>query len=282
MSITIQHVIDSIIATIPDAPLEDTVDTVKTGDPDQLVTGIATTFLATSAVIQKAVDFGANLIITHEPTFYEHLDGTEWLQDDPIYTAKRRLIDDHNIVIWRFHDYWHRHRPDGILTGVLQELGWKNEATEIPAENASPIRSMEDYFALAKPSLCFDLPPQPLRELALDLKRKLDIHQLRVVGNPDMICTRAGLLVGKIGGYFQIKLLQESDVDLLICGEINEWETCEYVRDALYHQHPQALIILGHANSEEPGMKYCAEWLQVMFPELRIAHIPAGDPFRYI
>ena len=128
MAMTIQDVIDTIIAAIPGAPLKNTVDVVKTGDPSQPVTGIVTTFLATYEVIQHAVERGANLIITHEPTFYSHRDEVEWLAGDPVYEAKRRLLDDHGIVVWRFHDYWHHHRPDGIMVGVLRQLRWEEYA----------------------------------------------------------------------------------------------------------------------------------------------------------
>ena len=87
---TIQEVIDAIIKEIPGGPLEDTVDTVKIGDSSQSVRGIVTTFLATHEVIERAVELGANLIITHEPTFYGHRDETDWLEDDPVYEAKAR------------------------------------------------------------------------------------------------------------------------------------------------------------------------------------------------
>jgi putative NIF3 family GTP cyclohydrolase 1 type 2 len=49
---------------------------------------------ASESVIEQAIAKGANLIIVHEPTFYNHLDETAWLVHDPIYQAKRRLIDD--------------------------------------------------------------------------------------------------------------------------------------------------------------------------------------------
>ena len=41
----------------------------------------------------------------------------------------------------------------------------------------------------------------------------------------------------------------------------------------------KALIILGHANSEEAGMKYCGTWLRRLVTEVPIKFIPAGDPF---
>lgn len=280
---TIQDVIDIIIAAIPGAPLEGTIDTIKTGDPSQVVKGIVTTFLATTEVIENAIELGANLIITHEPTFYEHLDETEWLADDPVYKAKRRLIDEHHIVIWRFHDYWHMHRPDGVLTGVLKALAWENQTDAATgAAVNTPLESSEDYFAVLKASCHINIAPISLLDLAALFKEKLDIQRVRVVGSPDLICTRVALLVGKVEGKLQIALLGQDDVNVLVCGEINEWETSEYVRDAVHLRQEKGLIILGHANSEEAGMKWCADWLRPRLPGVSVTHLPAGDPFRFV
>jgi hypothetical protein len=72
MAITMRQAIDAILAAVPGAPFADTVDVFKAGDPEQPVTGIATTFLATYDVIDRAAQLGANLIIAHEPVFYAH------------------------------------------------------------------------------------------------------------------------------------------------------------------------------------------------------------------
>src|SRR5436309_852781 len=55
----------------------ETVDTFKAGNPDTPVTGIAVTMMATLDVLERAAGSGKNLIITHEPTFYNHLDTTD-------------------------------------------------------------------------------------------------------------------------------------------------------------------------------------------------------------
>ena len=47
---------------------------------------------ATVEVVQKAIAAGANFIIAHEPTFYNHADDTEWLQHDAVYNYKRDLL----------------------------------------------------------------------------------------------------------------------------------------------------------------------------------------------
>jgi putative NIF3 family GTP cyclohydrolase 1 type 2 len=263
MRITIQEVIDLIVRSVPGAPTAGSVDVIKAGDPAQPVNGVVTTFLATHEVLQRAVDLGANLVITHEPTFYNHLDEVDWLADDSVYAAKRRFIDEHHLVIWRFHDYWHMHRPDGILTGTIRALGWN------------------DYANVDNPRL-YDIPPTPLDALATSLKEKLGIHTVRVVGRPDLVCKRAFLALGAMDGKRQIHLLGQPGTDVLICGEINEWEASEYARDATYLGQPKALIILGHANSEEAGMSWLVDWLHPRLPDVPITHVPAGDPFRFL
>lgn len=263
MTPTIQNVIQTILSTVPDAPLKGTVDTFKTGDPSQEVTGIVTTFLANREVIEMAKAMGANLIITHEPIFYNHLDRTGWLKKDDVYKSKRKYIDENNIVIWRFHDHWHMHHPDGITTGFLKEMGW------------------ESYANPEKEYLCA-IPPMTLSELVVTIKDKLHIKMVRVTGNPDMICRKAGLMLGAAPGKWQINLLSQADIDVLICGESSEWETCEYIRDAAFIGKEQALVVIGHANSEEWGMRWLVEWLHAKIPGVLIAHVPTKDPFHFM
>jgi putative NIF3 family GTP cyclohydrolase 1 type 2 len=259
--LTIQDVIDTILAEIPGGPIQDTVDTVKSGDSDQPVTGIVTTFLASMAVIRRAVELGANFIITHEPTFYNHLDEVEDLEGDPVYEAKRALLDDNGIVVWRFHDHWHRYRPDGIMTGVVQALGW--------ADYADP-----DDWPL------FMLPETTVGALARSLKDSLAIEAVRVVGDLAMPCSHVALMPGAPPAPWQMKVLGRDEVDVLVTGEVAEWETSEYARDAVLQGRKKALIVLGHAKSEEPGMDYLASWLGDRVDGVEITHVPVGDAFQ--
>jgi putative NIF3 family GTP cyclohydrolase 1 type 2 len=63
-------------------------DTFKAGDPNTEVKGIATTFMATLDLIQRAFAAGMNFVITHEPTFWDDHDAVKDLTDDPIYKYK--------------------------------------------------------------------------------------------------------------------------------------------------------------------------------------------------
>lgn len=66
---------------------------------------------------------------------------------------------------------------------------------------------------------------------------------------------------------------------MLVAGESSEWETVEYVRDAMLEGRHKALILLGHDTSEEIGMENCARWLKIVFPGLKVDYVPAGEPY---
>ncbi len=258
---TIQQVIDLILTTIPEAPFKETVDTIKSGDGGHEVKGIVTTMFATVDVITKAASLGANFIIAHEPTFYNHRDETAWLENDQVFQYKSNLLKKHNIVVWRFHDYWHTHKPDGVQMGVLTKLSW------------------EKYFNPENPRMVV-LPSVTLGNLITHAKKSLGIRQVRFIGDLNQSCTRIALLPGAAGGRSQIMLLQKEKPDVLIVGEISEWETAEYIRDAQSMKLPMSLVVLGHAESEEPGMSWLVNWLQPKLADVKVTHIPSHYPFK--
>ena len=257
---TARQVVEKIKLQIGAPVGPNTVDTFKAGDPDTPVTGIATTFLDTYDVLRQAVAEGANLIITHEPTFYNHLDETDFLKGDPVFEQKMAYIREHHLVIWRFHDQWHWRKPDGIVQGFIQAVGW--EKYRRPYEQNA-----------------FTLPPTTVGQLAADLRDKLNSRSIRIVGDPGLRVTDVAYLPGASGENKEIKELGRDDVQVLVAGEAREWETVEYVRDAAAEGRRKALILLGHEVSEEPGMEYCARWLRPLFPSLPVTFIPAGEPF---
>ncbi|MEO0468088.1 MAG: Nif3-like dinuclear metal center hexameric protein [Bacteroidota bacterium] len=259
--LTGQDVVDRIQQQVSGKWKETTVDTFKEGDPNQAVTGIATTFLATLDVLKQAKAKGLNLIITHEPTYYNHLDNVEDFIDDPVYEAKKKFIQDNQLMVFRFHDHWHRTRPDGIHTGIVKDLDWEKHQLD------------DDVLIFRFPQT------KTLGTMARELAQHYQTSAIRVVGDADNEFQTYGLVVGAPGSGAQIDMLRQAGVEVLIIGETHEWETVEYMRDALSEGQKKGLIILGHANSEEAGMAYCAEWMKGFVSEVPVVFIAAGDPF---
>src|SRR4051812_14729447 len=73
-TITAQQIVDRVKQQIGVAWSNDDVDTFKAGDPSTAVTGVVITSMATLEVLQKAVQAGANFVITAAPTFYSRAD----------------------------------------------------------------------------------------------------------------------------------------------------------------------------------------------------------------
>ena len=260
-ALTAKQVIDRIKAKIAcERRLRDSVDTFKGGDPGAKVTGIATTFAATFEVLGRAAASGKNLVITHEPTFYEHREDTRPIEGDPVLEAKRAFIRKHGLIVWRFHDQVHCGRPDAIYQGVIKVMGWQER--QRPGTPAT-----------------FTLPAITVRALSTDLKERLKARAVRVVGNLDLPVTKVGFLAGASDAADQIRLLARDDVEVLVAGESREWETVEYARDAVAQGRKKALILLGHVPSEEAGMEATASWLRGFVSEVPVEFIPAGDPF---
>jgi putative NIF3 family GTP cyclohydrolase 1 type 2 len=264
MTITVKDVIDKLME--PVNHIQNTVDTLKAGDPAAEVKGIATAFMATHKVIEQTIALGANLLITHEGIYFSHQDHTESLEKDPVYNEKSRLIMESGLAIYRFHDYWHRYNPDGIMAGLIQALGWQSHILE--NQPAATILS---------------IPPMTVGEISDYLKGRLGIQYLRFAGDLSMKCTRIGLLAGyRGGGSLCIPLYEQEKLDLIIYGEGPEWETPEYVRDANDQGKQRNMIVLGHAESEEPGMCYLAQSLQKMFPSIPTYFIPVEQALQVI
>lgn len=256
-TITVGEVIDRIKENVTCEWQSQTVDNLKTGSLDQAVTGIATTFLSTLEVLKKAKAQNINLIITHEPTFYNHFDNQEPLANDPVQMAKMKFIKDNNLAIFRYHDHLHMTEEDLVAIGLMNDFAWeKNKQGD---------------------EMIFHIPPMQLNKIGAAIEQRYNNGAVRVVGKPDMSIKKVGVVPGAYGSYAQIEMLNK-DIDLLIVGETREWETVEYVRDAVEAGFQKSLIIMGHADSEENGMLLTQQWLEGFIDEVPIRFIPAGNP----
>jgi putative NIF3 family GTP cyclohydrolase 1 type 2 len=259
--LTAQAVVDRIKGKVGIPWMTETVDRIVAGRPDAPVRGVATTMMATYAVLQRAAKAGRNLVITHEPTFWSHQDTTDAFGTDPTYRSKREFIEKHDLVVFRFHDHWHRMSPDGIATGMARALDWQGHA----------VTGERNRFAL---------PPTTLGSLVETMTSRLKVRTMRVVGNPAMPVRN----VVASWGYASLmpRLIETAarpDVDVIVVGETREWELVEYVQDQIAAGVPKALVIINHVVSEQAGMAYCAEWLRPFVPEVPVEFIAADEPF---
>jgi putative NIF3 family GTP cyclohydrolase 1 type 2 len=274
-AITAQDLIDRIKKHINVDWKSESVDGLKAGDPSAVVTGIVTTAMATLDVLRQAVKAGANVVITSQPAFYSRTDsrnppagpggrGAAALpstppQADPVFAAKNQLIDTYKVAIFRLSEHWRLREPDPLAAGMAQAMGW--------AKYQSPGERRR-----------VDVPALTLQSLVGAVSKNLRTRGgIRVVGDPQTTVRRVGLLPGSTPIQACLKMLP--NVDVILAGEVREWESVEYARDIVSSGEAKGLILVGRVVSEEPGMNACAEWLKTFVLDVPIRHISAGDPY---
>jgi putative NIF3 family GTP cyclohydrolase 1 type 2 len=268
--ITAGEVIERIRKNIGVEWKPDSVDTVKAGDPATIARGIATTSMATMAVLQQAVKAGANVVITSQPTFYGRADvpippagrgGANQASPvpDPVFIGKNEFITKNNLVVFRLSEHWRQRQPDPRAQGIATALRWTK------------------YQSAGDPSR-FEIPALRLDAVVSHVKSALRSRGgIRVVGDPGTRVQRVGLLPGTTPIQAALQMLP--DVDVIVAGEVREWESVEYARDKVFSGEKKGLILVGRVVSEEPGMELCANWLKTFVSEVPIRHISAGDPY---
>jgi len=281
--LTAKELLDRITAQIGVAWKAETVDGLKAGDPSTAVTGIVTTAMASLGVLKRAVEAGANVVVTSQPTFYAKADTRTppaprgpgggppgaapaapppppaAAPPDAVYTAKNAFIDQHKLVVIRLNEHWKLRDPDPQAVGLAQAMGWTKHQV---AGNAKR----------------YDVPALTVDALVAALRKNLGVAGgIRVGGDPKTSLRRIGLLPGSTPIQASLELMPE--VDAIVAGEVREWESVEYARDQVAAGNRKALILVGRMSSEDPGMRVCADWLKTVAPGVPVRHIGVGDPY---
>jgi putative NIF3 family GTP cyclohydrolase 1 type 2 len=336
-TVTAQQIVDRVKANIGVAWGSDDVDTFKVGDPSTIVTGVVTTSMATLDVLQKAVQAGANFIITAAPTFYSRADastpagrgagagragappaaargqgqaagraagqGAAPAQPpspatvsgpgtgasapmpptpvmpqsvvppaqaagrgagtsppaDPVFAGKNAFIEKHKLVVFRLTQHWNQRTPDPRAQGLATAMGWTKYKT-------------------GNDALHYDVPGLTLEALASQLKKTLGVRGgIRAIGDRTMTVRKVGLLPGY--SLIQASIAMMPNVDVIVAGEVQEWESATYAQDVAFAGVKKGFISIGRVVNEAPGMQVCADWLRTIVPEVPIRFVTAGDPY---
>lgn len=240
---------------------ENTCDTVKAGDAEKELKKVGVTMFATVETVRRAIEWGADMLIVHEPTYYDHLDT---YHPSEVVDKKKSLIDGSGMVVYRYHDHMHQRDKDEITEGELYYLGLKGNFEKTP------------YFASY--SLTLDTP-LTATELAKMMEDKLNIAHVRIAGERNKKSTRLALCFGTPGGVFD--LLRDESIEIVLTGEACEWMLAEYARDAAALGINKTLIVMGHIGSERDGMRLLAEKLSARHGDLEIKYFESGEVYSY-
>ncbi len=246
-------------------------DGFKAGQPSTVAKGIATTSMATLGVLKQAVKTNANLILTYEPTFYGRQDAQPrpaaaagrgpigFGPDDPVLKAKQEFIEKNHLVVFRLRDHWQARKENDMLTAFAGALGWSK-------------RQVKEGDAL------YEIAPASAEDIVAMIHERLKLRAgLRAVGDRKAIVRRVLLQPGAMTTATMWS--RYSEVDMIVAGEVREWENTHYAADLFTAGEKHALVTVGRVVSEEPGMRACAEWLKSVVKGVSVSWIDAGDPY---
>jgi putative NIF3 family GTP cyclohydrolase 1 type 2 len=235
-----------------------TTDGIKAGDLSTVVTGIAVAVTPTMDVLRRAAADGHNMFVVEEPTFYAPNEAPGSRANDPVYLAKRALVDDRKLVIFRLSEHWHARRPNPAAAGLAATLGWSKAG----------IDGSEYLYAI---------PHTTVAALTAHVRDALGARALRVVGRQDMPVRTVFVSPGTTAMPAVLTHLPRADV--VISGEPREWEAVPYVLDTWSANLGKGMIAVGRVASLSPGARLAAVWVRSMVSEVPVTFIDTPDPY---
>jgi len=261
---------------------EKTVDQILFGEPEIEVNGIAVSWMPTFSNLEKAIEEGCNVFITHEALFAAKIDdegniidcpivrdiharwitGKRKLAKDDIWIKKREWLEEMNLTVIRCHDFWDSYPDIGVHGAWAKWLGYTKP----------PIKA-DNYYEL------HEIPETTLENLCKEILEKirpLGQDSIQVIGDLNKKISKITLGTGAASNYRDMHAFGGEAIILTDDGTML-WESGQWSKDT-----GVPLIIVNHSLSEEPGMRTLADYLKKIFPNVPVVHIPVGSIFKCI
>ena len=235
---------------------EDTTDVVLHGDPSAEATGIAVTWLATDAVIRHAAELNCNFLIVHEGLFYPAF--TSYASEQGHHEAKRQLLDELGITVFRCHDTWDRMPEVGICDTWAEFLGLVGEP-----------RQADGYYKVCPIN---EMTGEDVAQAVLEKIGPLGQTYVHVMGDLSKRVSRVAVGTGAIT---RLPEMHELGADIIVASDDGIHTTnCGLWSCDL----DIPVITVCHSTSELPGMMALADYVKTLYPAHLVTYLPCGFP----
>ena len=151
--------------------------------------------MATTDVLRRAAASGQNFIVTQEPLFYMPNEEPGNRAKDPVYLAKKALIDERRLVVFRLSEHWNARQPSEPVKALTAALKW---TSEVPGAAQT-----------------YRIPDTTLAGLAAQIRSRLPIRGgLRMVGQPSLRVRTVYIAPGTTSLAMAVANLQRADAIL--------------------------------------------------------------------
>ncbi len=239
-----------------------TVDTFKAGDPQTVLTGIGVAWMGYQHVLERAADAGCNLLVVHEPIYYNHTDTDPESAQLAAASAKRAFLERTGMVVVRCHDLWDQYPGAGIPDSWAAALNL-----------GEPVGGEQFYRV-------FQVPEQAARTFAASVATRTAGYgqpEVQLVGRPEKPIRRVVIGTGAITPF--LPLIHRYNAELVICTDdgFTYWRDAAYALDA-----DLCAVVVNHAVSEVMGMRSLASVLETRFPRVPVTYCEEGCMFQTV
>ncbi|MBT5877364.1 MAG: hypothetical protein HOH43_28345 [Candidatus Latescibacteria bacterium] len=248
------NILEHMIGKSPWVNPERTVDTVKFGDAEKDIRKVAVCWYPSIQTIQSAIDGQCDLLITHEPTWWDHFDRPGGWREKGPGLEKTQLLEASELVVARLHDTWDNWPVLGIRDSLAKGLG----LDKFIAEDETRWHGM------------YEIPEQTLASFSKYIAERiapLGQDAVQVIGDPEMAVSHPSIGVG-CGGPQEDMIDLGSDVLIMCFDGAPYWS----LRDRLAEQGV-GVITLEHGTTEMWGMESMAKYIQSTWRELDVLYL---------
>lgn len=247
---TVKQIVDIVDQIAPFALAESWDNSgLQAGDPEWQVSKVLVALDVTEQALIQAEKSGCDMLITHHPLIMspeKQIDFSKMPGSAILISARSRIavVSAHTNLDKApggLNDYL-AEKLDIFCTDVFLADAMKNDG-------ADPIQGLGRLGRLGG--------PMTLEQLACQIKEKLKIPRVRLIGNPDNMVSTAALCSGS-GGSLTAQFLG-SGMDVYITGDLKYHEA----RDI--EIHGKSAVDVGHFSSESIAVELLKNRLRQMF-----------------
>lgn len=246
--------------------------TLLHGNAEEAITGIMVATVPSLSVLRQAVSTGCNLVLSAEAPLYSRplpadpspfaRAGADRLFADPTYKEKAAFIAEHRLIVYRLPT----RSSDGPVPTAYAPLFTTHLARAL---GLTPMAGEPWFFTTA---------PVTLGMLVQRAQTSVGAHGgLRVIGDLAMPVRKVCVVPGTAEVVATLTHLRQADV--LVAGDLREWEIVPYIADSHAAGHPKGLVAVGRILSEQPGERALAAALRTAHPKLPVSLAEHADPF---
>ena len=231
------------------------------GRTDKEVNRVYIALDATDAVIERAAEEGADMLITHHPLIFSPL---KKVTDEDFVARRVMKLIRNDISCYAMHTNY-----DVLGMAALSEriLGLSDtEVLDVTMEKDGSAEGIGRVGQLEK--------PMTLEECSVYVKHKLKLGSLKVYGDMNRQVSRLAISPGS--GKSAVKPAVLKGADVLVTGDIGHHDGLDAVEQGL------SVIDAGHYGTEYIFIDDMKRFLEKKLPVLEVTAAPVVHPFQVI